>query len=371
MFVRSYMAKSRNIPTAKERAATVSQSDLPAHSLEKAIAVARCISDNFAGKGAAPHDIAIAMGLSPTSSGWRMLANAAVAYGLITAGWNSKEILLSEIGKRIVTPLEEGDDVFAKIEALLKPRMFKEFYSKYDASKFPKDDVARNVLVSLGLPRDRADLGLSLLKENGTFTGIIREIPTGLFVALSAKSAPPPARSTSFAEFSNADPASDIPPRHLTVIEGGEKKTTSTESTNVRRVFITHGKNSKILEQIKEIVRYGKQEPIVAVEHETVSKPVPDKVMEDMRSCQAAVIHVAQEGVLADADGSLVPQINGNVLIEIGAAMALYGRRFILLVEDGVKLPSNLQGLYECRYTGDSLDGFATMKLLKAFNDFA
>jgi predicted nucleotide-binding protein len=51
--------------------------------------------------------------------------------------------------------------------------------------------------------------------------------------------------------------------------------------------------------------------------------------------------------------------------------MALYGRKFILLVEDGVKLPSNLQGLYECRYSGDSLDGFATMKLLKAFNEFS
>ena len=108
----------------------------------------------------------------------------------------------------------------------------------------------------------------------------------------------------------------------------------------------------------------------MSVEHETVLKPVPEKVLEDMRSCQAAVIHVAPEGVLADQNGTLVPQINGNVLIEIGAAMALYGRRFILLVEDGVKLPSNLQGLYEGRYTGDSLDGFATMKLLKAFNDF-
>ena len=29
-------------------------------------------------------------------------------------------------------------------------------------------------------------------------------------------------------------------------------------------------------------------------------------------------------------------------------------RRFILLVRDGVKLPSNLQGLYEVRYSGGS-----------------
>ena len=136
------------------------------------------------------------------------------------------------------------------------------------------------------------------------------------------------------------------------------------------RVFITHGKNKKILEQVKEIVGYGKFEPVVAQEHETAAKPVPEKVMDDMRSCQAAVIHVSSEGILKDKDGKEHAQINGNVLIEIGAAMALYGKQFILLVEDGVKLPSNLQGLYECRYQGNELSGEATMKLLKSFNEF-
>ncbi|MBR0695600.1 hypothetical protein JQ553_20485 [Bradyrhizobium lablabi] len=60
------------------------------------------------------------------------------------------------------------------------------------------------------------------------------------------------------------------------------------------------------------------------------------------------------------------------MLIEIGAAMALYKRNFILVVEDGVglELPSNLQGLYQCRYSGDELGMEATMKLLKAFKEF-
>lgn len=136
------------------------------------------------------------------------------------------------------------------------------------------------------------------------------------------------------------------------------------------RVFITHGKNKKILEQVKELVVFGKFEPVIAQERETAAKPVPEKVMDDMRTCRAAVIHVDVERMLLDEKGIQVPQINGNVLIEIGAAMALYGRNFILLVEEGVALPSNLQGLYECRYKGDELNMVATMKLLKAFNDF-
>jgi predicted nucleotide-binding protein len=57
------------------------------------------------------------------------------------------------------------------------------------------------------------------------------------------------------------------------------------------------------------------------------------------------------------------------VLIEIGAAQALYGRRFILLVKDGVKVPSNLQGLYEVRYSGEKLDASDAFKLLEAMQD--
>ena len=136
------------------------------------------------------------------------------------------------------------------------------------------------------------------------------------------------------------------------------------------RVFITHGRNRNILNQVKELVAYGKFEPVVAMEHETAAKPVPKKVMDDMRTCKAAVLHVSAERVLYEQDGREVPQINQNVLIEIGAAMALYGDKFVLLVEEGVTLPSNLQGLYECRYEGGELNMPATMKLLKAFSEF-
>jgi predicted nucleotide-binding protein len=50
--------------------------------------------------------------------------------------------------------------------------------------------------------------------------------------------------------------------------------------------------------------------------------------------------------------------------------MALYSKKVILLVERGVALPSNLQGLYRCEFEGDKLDYDSTMKLLKTFNQF-
>jgi predicted nucleotide-binding protein len=124
------------------------------------------------------------------------------------------------------------------------------------------------------------------------------------------------------------------------------------------------------VDQLKELLTFGKFIPVVAQEHETLSKPVPEKVMEDMRSCFAGIIHVSGEEELLDRSGNVHHKINENVLIEIGAAMALYKGNFILLVQRGIHLPSNLQGLYRCEYEGERLDYEATMKLLKAFNEF-
>ena len=160
--------------------------------------------------------------------------------------------------------------------------------------------------------------------------------------------------------------ASDLPDE----VDRDHKHRHANTAASGNRVFITHGRNHKILDQVKELVAYGKFEAVIAMEHETAAKSVPKKVMDDMRTCKAAVIHVGTEAVLYDKEGNEIPQINENVLIEIGAAMALYGEKFVLLVEKGVSLPSNLQGLYECRYEGDELNMPATMKLLKAFSEF-
>jgi hypothetical protein len=136
-----------------------------------------------------------------------------------------------------------------------------------------------------------------------------------------------------------------------------------------RRVFITHGKNRDLVEPIRKLLEYGELEPVVSVERQSVSKPVPEKVMDDMRGCGAAIIHVDADRTIEDQDGKGHVLLNPNVLIEIGAAMAFYGRRFILLVREGVKLPSNLQGLYEVRYEDKTLDAAATIRLLEAIKD--
>lgn len=347
--------------------AKVSQTEFPNVTLRDAERIAQALWDNFAGKGAAPHSVAVALDLSPTSGGWRNLCGASIAYGLTEGGYAANEITLTPLGRRIVAPTSEGDDSIARQEAVLKPRLMGEFFRRYDRAKFPKDQIAENVLVDMGLPKDRAGALMALLKANGGEVGFITETKTGPFVSIDLRQASA-ARAQEFGSLDDED------------VDYGEHDTdaSSTSTSNPRpaavepdaarqrRVFITHGKNHQVLDQIREVVELGGFDPVISTRTETTAKPIPEKVMDDMRSCGAAVIHVGSEGTLTDADGNSHPQLNPNVLIEIGAAMALYHGRFILVVEDGVALPSNLSGMYESRYTGSSIEFQAGMKILKA-----
>jgi len=364
------MAKRDSKENKKETRPTaggnVKQADLPAVPLQQALRIANGLMNDFAGRSAAPHDVAFAIGMSPTSGPWRALCAASIAYGLTEGGYNANEIKLTQLGRRIVAPEEEGDDTAARAEAILRPRIMREFFSKYDRAKFPQDAIAANVLVGLGLPRDRATAAVEVLKEAGKNVGIIRETKTGLFVALNSRTVPLAGKQESTREDEREEVglADQLPP------DSAFRPAAAPGTHLTERVFITHGKSRAIVNQLKELLAFGQFEPVVSIEREATAVPVPDKVFDDMRSCSAGVIHVSNEGEMLDKDGKKHIHINHNVLIEIGAAIALYKKRVILLVEKGVSLPSNLQGLYRCEYEGDRLDYEATMKLLKTFSEF-
>jgi predicted nucleotide-binding protein len=353
---------------SNEKRQYLSQTDVPNSSLENALRVPRAISDNYGGGPVTPLQLAAALNMSPTSGPFRALCGASIAYGLTDGGYNAQQISLQTLGKRIVKTLEEGDDVVAKREAILKPRVVGEFLKKYSGSPLPRHDIALNVLQELGVPQDKAEAVFSLIVDSAQTVGLLREIKGKQYVDLTGVAQD--AGATSVIE-DEAEPDTDtstqeeraLPPATpIAIVSQGSPQLS-------RRVFITHGKDKSFLDPIKKLLGFGEMIPVTSVEKQSVSKPVPDKVMDDMRSCSAAIIHVDAEQTLIDKDAKEYKIVNPNVLIEIGAAMALYGRRFILLVREGVELPSNLQGLYEVRYKGDALDGEATIKLLEAIND--
>jgi hypothetical protein len=356
-------------PTNKERT-YLSQTDVPLFGLEKALSIPQAIIDNY-GKGPAkPLEVAKVLEVTLTSSSFKMLAGASIAYGLTNGGWNAAQIELTPLALKILTNDNEELILEGKREAVLKPRVIGKFLTKYNDSAIPRPDIAYTVLEGFGVPKDRTADAFKMIMDSAESVGFITDIKGKKYGNL--KGLTPPASSDS-SEAREEDgetpqtpttpPASSTPPHKTIVaplaeISGREKK-----------VFISHGKNKDFIEPIKTLLSFGQLEPVVSVEKSTVSQPITQKVMNDMRSCGAAIIHVDSERRLMDVDSKEQVALNENVLIEIGAAMALYGERYILLVKDGVKLPSNLQGLYEVRHAGDKLDGNETMKLMSSIND--
>jgi hypothetical protein len=146
---------------------------------------------------------------------------------------------------KAVRPTAESDAPEALRDAVLKPRIQREFLQKYNNAKFPKDLIAENVLIDLGLPKERSASSLQILKANATFAGLLLEINGDKFVDLgggnssarsgvSERNAGEPALIEAPAEEYDAGKPLDF------VVE---TERTPEVLNEVRRVFITHGRN--------------------------------------------------------------------------------------------------------------------------------
>lgn len=170
----------------KDGTERMTQSDMPIYTLQEALKIPEAINDHFGGKEATPLDLAGALGRSPASSGWRLLTSASVSYGITLGSYNATKIALTELGSKIMRPIEEGEDKFAKIQALLRPRILKTFYEKYDGAKVPKEEIGKNVLRQMGLPIDRVDVAWKIIIENAKYVGILKEIQGSYYIQLKA-----------------------------------------------------------------------------------------------------------------------------------------------------------------------------------------
>jgi len=340
---------------------------LPRYSLRQALSVAQAITDNFAGKPTPPHLVAMALNMSPTSSVQDYLLASAAAYGLTKGGRGANQIELTELGRRATAQTEDGDDLKARAEAALMPDVHSKFFKKYNRSKFPPDRIAANVLrEEFRVPADRCNKALEAIKDNGSFVGFIQNSKTGPFVTLDD-----PKPSPVIAD-ENVDGQ---------IVERESKEGIETEVPPIIddlaprplrdgfRVFISHGKNMAIVEQVKDILGLYDIDFEVAIEEETTAIPVPQKVLAAMRRCVAGVMVVTADEQNRSGEGYT---INTNVLIEVGAAFVLYDQQVVLLWDKRLKVPSNIQGLYRCEFEGSELTfstGTRLARALKTFRD--
>ena len=373
MVRRATAARSDQKAIAQTRRKIIRQTDMPSVSLEQALRVPQAMADNYAKHPTRPIEIASALDMSPKSSRFPTLCSASAGYGLTEGGSRSDIITITSLGTRIVSPLADGDDRAAMREAVLTPTVERRFLEQYDGNPLPVEQIAKNVIEGFGIPSESADRVYEVITHNAELVGFIATIKGKAWVNLGESEQPTLSGPD---ELDRAETNHLIDPAAVDIAAVADIDVTqptplvATPNQPNRRVFISHGKAQGVVKQLKDILEFGEFEPVVAIEEETSSEPVPKKVMDSMRRCAAGIIHVSAEERLLDPQGNERRILNQNVLIEIGAAMALYGDRFILLVEDGATLPSNLQGLYQVRYTGTELDYDSTMKVLKAARAF-
>lgn len=345
------MAKQDESGEAGSKRLRVSQGDIPIFPLLGALRIAQALWENFAGKGAAPHQVAMAIDMSPTSGTWRNLCGASIAYGLTEGGYNANEITLTDLGRRVVAPVEEGDDGAARVEAILQPRLLRDFFQKYDRAKFPRSDIAQNVLVSMGLPKERAERAFEILAENGRFVGIIQETKTGPFVALSTPTISVPPRVSGLSDEDGVREDAIINDDLVESERAEVRQNTSSLSppaASSKQLFVAHGKKLKPLEDLKKILGEFKIPYKVAIDEPNKGRPISAKVAELMNECSAGIfVFTKDEKFFVEGkDGhEEIWRPSENAVYELGAASILWDRKIIIVREDGVNFPSDFSDL--------------------------
>jgi hypothetical protein len=188
-------------------------------------------------------------------------------------------------------------------EALLRPRVVRDFLTRYNGSRVPTEQIARNVLEEMNGPAAKTGDVLALIVDGARELGLLREVKGQIYVDLESTdlAVPSPPITDKRARGEGSDDDTDQndegqpTPLHTAPVKplvAQPAVVTSPTAKRISRVFITHGRNRDIVAQLKELLTFGGFTPVVAIEQEALSKPVPDKVLDDMRSCDAAIIHV-------------------------------------------------------------------------------
>ncbi|MCI0626401.1 MAG: hypothetical protein L0387_32945 [Acidobacteria bacterium] len=289
-----------NNPKNGEKRKYLSQADVPSCSMEKALAIAQAIADNYGYKPATPLQVASALQMAPGAGPFRMLAGASIAYGFTSGGYNAEKIAIEPLGMRVVKITEEGDDLRAKRQALLKPRVIRDFLEKYNGAPIPKEQIGKNVLLDMDVPSERTADVLKLIVDSAESVGFLRDINGKKYVDLLGTQPPIPASGTDESDKGDGLGEPESPADVVALITRPAPSAPAADAARAKRVFITHGKNRALIEPITKLLKFGELEAVVSVQSQTVSQPVPTKVMAEMRACGAAIIHVEDERHLVD-----------------------------------------------------------------------
>lgn len=316
-------------------------------------------------------DLAGSLNYSPNSSSFRFLITYSSAYGLTTGSYSAEKIALTPLGVSIVSPKSESEKAESMKTALFKIPFFQKFFTNFNQGIVPKKEFLLNTLNrEYGITTDECEACYEITMKNARELGILVNIKGNDYIQLEKLSTDTVVEN--FEEPGETDEErtdEQSPTKDLSQLFKTEKQGPQTIEKQKPRVFISHSRNKKIVQQIETILKFGQFDYENAEERETIAIPISEKVFGLMKDCNCAIINLSVDEQ-EESDGGY--KLNSNVLIEIGAAFLQYDRRVILLVDKrlSAQLPSNLNGLYRCEYQGDELSFDTAMKLQEALTKF-
>lgn len=123
------------------------------------------------------------------------------------------------------------------------------------------------------------------------------------------------------------------------------------QTTNSKKVFIVHGHNHALRNEVELLVKQLDFEPIVLFKEPNLGDTVIEKLLHKTDDASFAIVLYTKcdEGKAVEED-HLKPRARQNVVFEHGLMCGLLGRkRVVALVEDGVEIPSDLSGVIYIR----------------------
>ena len=288
--------------------------------LEDALGIPNAIQNVNSGLPFDRKHLADGLGTTSSSSAFTMRLTSSEKYGLTQRNAN-KTISLTPLGKAIVSPKGEEERSKALVEAATYPDIFARFYGLLNGKRLPEDTYARNLLQrELEVSQELSSECLQLIKDNGIFTGVLRESDEGLLVDTSAVSTPLAEETREPDNTGLARLPDPSPPL--------QSQTTNQATSGT--VFVYHGPNSKAADYLISLLDQFQVPSSSSELSSQEGQPISEQVAREMKSCTAAVF-IIDAGLASDIHENL--EASQSFLFHMGAASVLYREKVLLYVD--------------------------------------
>ncbi len=137
-------------------------------------------------------------------------------------------------------------------------------------------------------------------------------------------------------------------------------------SNQSSKIFISHGNDTSALNLLSEFIIAIGLIPVIVKKEPNKGMSVDDKVVNNLKTCKAAVILATGDDLV---NGSDFFQPRQNVIHEIGLAQQILKDKIIYLLEEDTEFPSNISPKVYQRFTKNNLS-VAFITIARDLKDF-